>query len=94
MNKVICSILCIVFTIGVVFAENKKIKTLSIQDVVHQESWLEFTEHIKSCPDCGDENDPFKMCPTCYYLADAARPYISNDQMKMIAKGILRISIE
>lgn len=69
----------------------KKMQTVSIFDLMNKLSWQEYIDHIKNCPDCSDPREKFKMCPTCYYIVESARPYISNDQMKLIALGELEI---
>jgi hypothetical protein len=77
----------------IVFSENinAKIQSISIFDLMNKTSWEEYKDHIQSCEICCNITEKYKMCPQCYYLVESARPYISNDQMKLIALGELEI---
>lgn len=93
MRYFVYIIIAILLCCPIVFSENinVKIQSVSIFDLMNKTSWEEYKDHIRSCEICSDTTEKYKMCPECYYLVDSARPYISNDQMKLIALGELEI---
>lgn len=93
MRYIIYFLIAILLCCPAVFSEdfNQKIKSVSLFDLMNKTSWAEYKEHILSCEICSDSTEKYKMCPECYYLVESARPYISNDQMKLIALGELTI---
>lgn len=93
MRYFVYSLIAVLLCCPIVFSENIKpnIQSVSVFDLMNKTSWQEYKDHIKSCEICSDTTEKYKMCPDCYYLVDSARPYISNDQMKLIALGELEI---
>lgn len=93
MRYIIYFLIAILLCCPIVLSENikDKIQYVSIFDLMNKESWQEYKTHIEDCEICSDTTEKYKMCPQCYYLVESARPYISNDQMKLIALGELEI---
>lgn len=93
MRYFVYFLIAVLLCCPIVFSENIKpnIQSVSVFDLMNKTSWQEYKDHIKSCEICSDTTEKYKMCPDCYYLVDSARPYISNDQMKLIALGELEI---
>lgn len=93
MRYVVYITIGILLCCPIVFSENinVKIQSLSIFDLMNETSWQEYKDHIQSCEICSDVREKYKICPQCYYLVESARPYVSNDQMKLIALGELEI---
>jgi len=67
-----------------------------LMDLVSKRAWEEYKDHVSNCEVCSsvDECEKFKMCSYSYYLSNAAKPFITNDQLRLIAEGKLVIFMD
>jgi len=79
---------------GSVSPKPPSIKTISLFKLMGEKAWMEYKHHVESCEVCSslDDQSRYKMCGRSYYLSDAARPMLTNDQLRLIALGRLKIS--
>ncbi len=76
--------------------QNKPLLKVSIFELMSKRAWDEYKDHISTCETCSNisENVKHKMCPYSYLLAEAAKPMITNDQLRLIAQDRLKIVSE
>lgn len=67
-----------------------KVKELSIYDLINQRDWNNFKEHVTTCRTCIDAGWIDKqMCNEGQFKAEMARPWISFDNMRRWAQGLV-----
>jgi len=95
VSSVMVSLL-LVCTVGALSTEQSEVEYVSIFKLMGEGAWAEYKCHISSCEVCSslEDSSRYKMCPRSFYLSDAAKPMITNDQLRLIALGRLKIVTE
>lgn len=67
-----------------------KVKELSIYDLIKQRNWDNFKAHVTTCRTCIDAGwIDRQMCNDGKFKAELARPWISFDNMRRWAQGLV-----